>query len=328
MKVIVTGGGGFIGSNLVDLLLKEKKIKKIIIIDIFNLGYRNVQHLRNNSRIKIVRKDINKIKPNDINFKGITCVFHLAAIADIVPSITNPTKYCESNIYGTINILEAMRYNKVNRIIYTASASCYGIPKKFPTSENDEIDLQYPYAFTKYIGEQAVLHWSKVYGMKYISLRLFNVYGLRSRTSGAYGAVMGVFLKQKLAKKPLTVVGDGKQSRDFINVIDVCKAFIKASKTRKTNKIINIGSSKPTKVITLAKMISNKIEFIPKRPGEPDISRAKIKNARNYLNWKPTINFKIGVTELLKNIHFWKQAPLWSRSKIEKATKIWFKYLK
>ena len=328
MRVIVTGGGGFIGSNLVDLLLKDKKIKKITIIDIFNLGYRNISHLRKNKRIKIVRKDINKIKPNDKNFRNINCVFHLAAIADIVPSIVNPIKYCESNIYGTINILEAMRYNKVNRIVYTASASCYGIPKKFPTPENDRIDLQYPYAFTKYIGEQSVIHWSKVYGIKYISLRLFNVYGLRSRTSGAYGAVMGVFLKQKLENKSLTVVGDGSQSRDFINVIDVCRAFISASKTKKTNKIINIGSSKPTKVITLAKMISSKIDFIPKRPGEPDISRAKIKNAENYLKWKPRVNFKSGIEELLKNIHFWKQAPLWNRSKIKKATKIWFKYLK
>ena len=169
MKVIVTGGGGFIGSNLVDLLLKDKKIKKVIIIDIFNLGLRNIIHLKNNSRVKIVKKDISKIKPNDKNFKNIDCVFHLAAIADIVPSIVNPIKYCESNIYGTINILEAMRFNKVKRIIYTASASCYGIPKKIPTTEEDKIDLQYPYAFTKFIGEQSVTHWSKVYGIEYVS---------------------------------------------------------------------------------------------------------------------------------------------------------------
>lgn len=328
MKVIVTGGGGFIGSNLVDLLLKDKKIKKVIIIDIFNLGLRNIIHLKNNSRVKIVKKDISKIKPNDKNFKNIDCVFHLAAIADIVPSIVNPIKYCESNIYGTINILEAMRFNKVKRIIYTASASCYGIPKKIPTTEEDKIDLQYPYAFTKFVGEQSVTHWSKVYGIEYISLRLFNVYGLRSRTSGAYGAVMGVFLKQKLSNKALTVVGNGKQSRDFVNVKDVCRAFVMASKTKKINKIINIGSSKPVKVISLAKMISSKVTFIPKRPGEPDISMAKISNAKKFLNWKPMISFKTGIEELLKNIHFWKAAPLWDKTKIKKATKIWFKYLK
>ena len=328
MKVIVTGGGGFIGSNFFDTLLKDKKIKKVIIIDIFNLGLRNIKHLKNNSRVKIIKKDINKIKPNDKNFRNINCVFHLAAIADIVPSIVSPIKYCESNIYGTINILEAMRFNKVKRIIYTASASCYGIPKKIPTTEEDKIDLQYPYAFTKFIGEQSVIHWSKVYGIEYISLRLFNVYGLRSRTSGAYGAVMGVFLKQRLSNKPLTVVGNGKQSRDFVNVKDVCRAFVMASKTKKINKIINIGSSKPVKVISLAKMISSKVTFIPKRPGEPDISMAKISNAKKFLNWKPMINFKIGIEELLKNIHFWKAAPLWDKTKIKKATKIWFKYLK
>ncbi len=327
MRVIVTGGGGFIGSNLVDFLLKEKKIKKIIIIDIFNLGFRNIKHLKKNKKVKLVKKDINNIKASDINFKNIDCVFHLAALADIVPSIVNPKKYCESNIYGTINILEAMRFYKVKRIIYTASASCYGLPEKFPTSENDKIDLQYPYAFTKYIGEQAVMHWSKVYGIEYISLRLFNVYGLRSRTSGAYGAVMGVFLKQKLENKKLTVVGNGSQSRDFINVKDVCNAFIKASKTKNINKIINIGSSKPIKVLTLAKMISNKIQFIPKRPGEPDISMAKIDNAKKFLSWKPSIKFREGVTELLNNIHFWKKAPLWDKTKIKNATKIWFKYL-
>ncbi len=327
MRVIVTGGGGFIGSNLVDLLLKEKKIKKIIIIDIFNLGLRNINHLKKNKKVKIVKKDINNIKASDTNFKNIDCVFHLAALADIVPSIVNPKKYCESNIYGTINILEAMRFYKVKRIIYTASASCYGLPAKFPTSENHKIDLQYPYAFTKYVGEQAVMHWSKVYGIEYISLRLFNVYGLRSRTSGAYGAVMGVFLKQKLENKKLTVVGNGRQSRDFINVKDVCYAFIKASKTKNINKIINIGSSKPITVLTLAKMISNKIQFIPKRPGEPDISMAKIENAKKFLRWKPTIKFKTGVTELLNNIHFWKKAPLWNKTKIKNATKIWFKYL-
>lgn len=328
MKVIVTGGGGFIGSNLVDRLLKEKKIKKIVIIDNFGLGYRNILHLRNNKRIKIVKKDINKIKPDDANFKNASCVFHLAALADIVPSIVNPIKYCESNIYGTINILEAIRYNKVKRIIYTASASCYGLPKEFPTSENSKIDLQYPYAFTKYIGEQSVVHWSKVYKIQYISLRLFNVYGLRSRTSGAYGAVMGVFLKQKLSNKPLTVVGNGTQSRDFINVKDVCEAFIKASQTKKINRVINIGSSKPVKVISLAKMISKKITFIPKRPGEPQISMAKINSAKKILRWRPIVSFKDGVEELLRNIHFWKKAPLWNKKKIKKATKIWFQYLR
>jgi UDP-glucose 4-epimerase len=327
MNVIVTGGGGFIGSNLIDFLLNEKKIKKIIIIDIFNLGFRNINHLKKNKKVKIVKKDINKIKATDANFRDIDCVFHLAALADIVPSIVNPKKYCESNIYGTINILEAMRFHNVKRIIYTASASCYGLPVTFPTAESDKIDLQYPYAFTKYIGEQAVVHWSKVYGIEYISLRLFNVYGLRSRTSGAYGAVMGVFLKQKLENKKLTVVGNGSQSRDFINVKDVCKAYIKASKTKKINKIINIGSSKPIKVLTLAKMISGKIQFIPKRPGEPDISMAKIDNAKKFLGWKPSITFKNGIMELLKNIHFWKKAPLWNKSKIKSATKIWFKYL-
>lgn len=328
MKVIVTGGGGFIGSNLVDRLLKDKKITKIIIFDSLIHGSRNIHHLKKNNKVKIIKKDICKIKVNDQNFKNVSCVFHLAALADVVPSIENPLKYCESNINGTFTILEAIRFNKVKKIIYAASASCYGLPKKFPTKETDKIDLQYPYAFTKYIGEKSIIHWSRVYGIKFISLRLFNVYGLRSRTSGTYGAVMGVFLKQKLSNEPLTVVGNGLQTRDFINVKDVCEAFYKAFKSKNYNKIINIGSSKPQKVLDLAKMFSKRILFLPRRPGEPNKSQAKILNAKKYLNWKPLINFNDGIQELIENIHFWKNAPLWNKSKIKKATKIWFKYLK
>ena len=198
MRVIVTGGAGFIGSHLVDKLLEDKKIKKVIILDILTSGKRNISHLLKNKKLIVYKKDVRKIEPNDKLFKNVDCVFHLAAIADIVPSIVNPREYYETNVNGTLNVLEAMRYNKIKKIVYAASSSCYGIPKNFPTKENDKIDLQFPYSLTKYSGEQLIIHWSKVYKIHFISLRLFNVYGLRSRTTGAYGAVMGVFLKQKL----------------------------------------------------------------------------------------------------------------------------------
>tara|TARA_Y100000816_G_C26100500_1_gene583091 strand:- start:284 stop:1270 length:987 start_codon:yes stop_codon:yes gene_type:complete len=327
MKVIVTGGAGFIGSHLVDRLLKDKKIKSIVILDILKAGKRNIQHLNKNKKVYVYKKDVAKINKNDKCFKNVDCVFHLAAIADIVPSITDPSDYYSTNVTGTINILEAMRHNNVKNIVYAASSSCYGIPKNYPTTENEKIQLKFPYALTKYIAEETIIHWAEVYKIKFISLRLFNVFGLRSRTSGAYGAVMGVFLKQKLSNKPLTIVGNGNQTRDFINVKDVVEAFYKSMKLKNKNHIINIGSSRPIKVKKLARMISNKYTFVPKRPGEPDKSHANINKAKKILDWSPKVTFENGVKELLKNIHFWKNAPLWDKKSITKATKKWFEQL-
>tara|TARA_B100001250_G_C19795124_1_gene788359 strand:- start:1144 stop:2130 length:987 start_codon:yes stop_codon:yes gene_type:complete len=327
MKVIVTGGAGFIGSHLVDRLLKDKKIKSIVILDILKAGKRNINHLSKNKKVYVYKKDVAKVKKNDKFFKNADCVFHLAAIADIVPSITDPSDYYNTNVTGTVNILEAMRNNNVKNIVYAASSSCYGIPKNYPTTENEKIQLKFPYALTKYIAEETIIHWAEVYKIKFISLRLFNVFGLRSRTSGAYGAVMGVFLKQKLSNKPLTIVGNGNQTRDFINVKDVVEAFYKSMKIKNKNHIINIGSSRPVKVKKLAQMISNKFTFVPKRPGEPDKSHANINKAKKILNWRPKITFENGVKELLKNIHFWKHAPLWDKKSITKATKKWFDQL-
>jgi len=329
MKVIVTGGAGFIGSHLVEGLINDKSVNKIIIIDHLKDGStKNLKQFIKNKKIKLIKQDIcnfNKIKKH---FKDIKVVFHLAAIADIVPSINRPSDYIKTNFQGTINVLESMRLNKVKKIVFTASASCYGVPINYPTSENDKIDTVYPYSFSKYIAELAVIHWARVYGIKYVSLRLFNVYGLRSRTTGAYGAVMGVFLKQKLSKKPFTVVGNGTQTRDFVNVKDVVKAFIKAGFSKVNNKILNVGTSKPQSVNYLVKLLGGKYTNIPKRPGEPKLSQANIRKIKKILNWTPKISFEQGVNELKKNISYWQNAPLWDKKKIRKATSEWFKYLK
>ena len=181
MKILVTGGAGFIGSHLCEILLKKKKIKSVIILVNLEDGDRkNIKHLKS-KKIKIQKKDINNYNSIIKCFKNVDVVVHLAALSDIVPSINDPKNYLKTNIIGTMNILESMRKNKVKKIIYAASSSCYGLPKKFPTDEKESIDTRYPYSLSKNIGEQVIQHWSKVYKINYISLRLFNVYGTRSK---------------------------------------------------------------------------------------------------------------------------------------------------
>ena len=325
-KVIVTGGCGFIGSHLVDELLKNKV--KVIVLDSLITGRSSNLNLKNKN-LKFIKCDISKYNKKFSNyFKNIDAVFHLAALADIVPSINDPQLYFSTNVQGTLNILKASQNNSIKKIVYAASASCYGIPKKFPTDENSIISLQYPYALTKKLGEDLLIHWSKVYKMNVTSLRLFNVFGTRSRTSGAYGAVFGVFLAQKINNKPLTIVGNGKQTRDFVYVTDVAKAFYKAGKLKRNGDIINIGSGIETSVNEIAKAISKKKIFIPKRPGEPDRSKANIKKEKSILNWKPKITVKNGIKTMLNNLDYWKNAPVWNKKTISLATKVWFKFLK
>ena len=326
-KIIVTGGCGFIGSHLVEELLKNKK-NKVIVLDNLISGRKSNLDIKNKN-LKFYKCDISKFnKKFNNHFKNVDKVFHLAALADIVPSINNPEIYFSTNVTGTLNILNACKNNFVKKFVYAASASCYGLPDKFPTSESAKISLHYPYALTKKMGEDLVLHWSKVYKVNVTSLRLFNVFGTRSRTSGAYGAVFGVFLAQKIHKKPLTIVGNGKQTRDFIYVTDVAKAFAKAGSLNRCGDIINIGSGKETSVNFIANQISNNTISIPKRPGEPDRSKADITKALKILKWRPKVKVKDGIKIMMNNLSYWKNAPVWNKKSISIATKVWFKFLK
>ena len=223
MKSIVTGGAGFIGSHLVDALLTQGD--DIIVLDNFSTGRpENLSHVED--QVELIESDLSLYGTWTKYFKGVDRVFHLAALADIVPSIENPDTYYQANVTGTFNVMKACQKSNVGKVVYSASSSCYGIPDIVPTPETAKIQPQYPYALTKFLGEQIVLHWSHVYGIPSVSTRLFNVYGPRSRTSGTYGAVFGVFLAQKLNKKPFTVVGDGTQTRDFTYVEDVTSALL------------------------------------------------------------------------------------------------------
>ncbi len=329
MKILITGGAGFIGSHLVEYLTKNKKIKKIIVIDNLKDGSKkNLLIALKSKKVTLIKNDIRNKNSIKKYLNGVHTVIHLAALSDIVPSIEEPLEYLETNFNGTLNILEAMRLKKVKRIIYSASSSCYGIPFRVPTSEKDKINPMYPYAFSKYVGEQLIQHYAKIYKINYISFRLFNVYGTRSRTNTAYGAALGVFLKQKLENRKFTIVGSGNQKRDFINVLDVCSVFEKAIFSKIKNQIYNIGYGKPKSVNELVRLIGGEKTHIPKRPGEPFITHANILKVSKDLNWKPKISLKKGVEEVLKNISYWKNAILWDRRSIKKATKNWFRYLK
>jgi UDP-glucose 4-epimerase len=325
MKILITGGAGFIGSHLVENLVKLKH--DVIVLDNLSTGrLENIKHLLH--KIKFIKCDISSNYNFFKYFKSVDKVFHIAALADIVPSIEDPYQYFNANVKGTLNIVKACRKYKVKKLVYTASSSCYGIPENYPTSENEKISNEYPYAFTKNIGEQIILHWSKVYNLNVTSIRLFNVYGTRSRTSGTYGAMFGVFLAQKLAKKPFTVVGNGKQKRDFTYVSDVVDALILASKFKKNSGVFNVGSGKPVTVNYIVKLLGGKVTYIPKRPGEPPITHANIRKVKKHLKWKPKISIEEGVNILKKNISYWKKAKVWSPKQIKFATKSWFKYLK
>jgi len=323
-KIIITGGAGFIGSHLVDALLENGS--QVTVLDNFSTGrLQNIKHVLD--KIQLIECDISKPGKWQNKFKNVEKVFHLAALADIVPSIENPDSYYQSNVNGTFNVLEACRKHNINKVVYSASSSCYGIPDEYPTKETAEIRHQYPYALTKYLGEQLIMHWCQVYNLPAVSLRFFNVYGPRSRTSGTYGAVFGVFLAQKLAGKPYTVVGDGTQTRDFTFVSDIVDAIIAAVESDVSGEIINVGSDNTYSVNQLVKLLGGEVVHIPKRPGEPDCTWADISKAKQLLNWQPKVSLEEGVGILLDNIDYWRQAPVWDEQSIAKATEKWFEYL-
>ena len=325
-KVLITGGAGFIGSHLCDFLLQKNY--HVNVIDNFSGGNKeNIAHLQYNKKFSIWNEDIRDLKKGHAAFNNVRYVFRLAGIGDIVPSIEKPVDYISVNVIGTANVLECARYAEVEKLVYAASSSCYGLANT-PTSENHDINPLYPYALSKYQGEQLTFHWHKVYDLPVNSICIFNAFGTRVKTSGAYGAVFGVFLKQKLSKKPLTIVGDGSQSRDFVYVTDVAEGFYKAATTCYVGQRYNLGAGKPKKIKYLAELIGGEIIHLPDRPGEPKCTYADIRKIQSQIGWEPKITFEDGVKRMLFDIDYWKDAPLWDVDKIDKATKVWFRYMK
>jgi UDP-glucose 4-epimerase len=320
---VVTGGAGFIGSHMVDLLLAEGFDVRVLD-DLSGGRLENLEHLRGEQRLSVEVADIRQLDPSSPIFAGARFVFHFAGIGDIVPSIEKPIDYLSVNAQGTVLVLEAARHSRVEKLVYAASSSCYGIAEELPTTESASINPEYPYALSKWMGEEAVLHWSRVYKLPVTSIRIFNAYGPRSRTTGAYGAVFGVFLAQKLAGKPFTVVGDGTQRRDFVHVRDVARAFYLAANSERSGEIYNLGAGAPQSVNRLVELLGGEVVHLPKRPGEPDCTWAEISKIREQLQWEPQVSFEEGVAELLTQIERWRDAPVWDEESIEDATRTWF----
>jgi len=322
---VVTGGAGFIGSHMVDVLV-EAGFSVRVVDSLIGGREQNLAHHSTGPDVSLERKDIRAIEPGNPLFSNVRYVFHFAGIGDIVPSIEKPMEYMSVNVQGTVHVLEAARYAGVAKLVYAASSSCYGLAAT-PTREDHPILPQYPYALSKYQGEQAAFHWHWVYGIPVNSIRIFNAYGTRSRTSGAYGAVFGVFLRQKLAGQPFTVVGDGTQRRDFVFASDVARAFLAAAETPLNGEVWNVGCNSPQSVNRLVELLGGKVTYLPKRPGEPDVTWADTAKIERELGWKPRVTFEAGVGQILENIEYWREAPLWTPDSIAQATRSWFRYL-
>ncbi|MFA6094468.1 MAG: NAD-dependent epimerase/dehydratase family protein [Candidatus Paceibacterota bacterium] len=295
IKVVVTGGAGFIGSNIVDALVERGF--NVHIIDNLSEGRReNV-----NKKATLHIADVCSLESIKKVFKDVQYVFHCAALPRVQYSIEHPQETNEVNIGGTINVLEACRWAGVKKLIYSASSSVYGDQPTMPLVESMTAMPKSPYGLQKYVGEIYCKTWSEVYRVPTVSLRYFNVYGLRQSSEGAYALVIPSFLKQRQVGKPMTIVGDGKQTRDFTHVRDVVRANILAMESDKVGKgeVINIGAGNNVSINKIAELIGGPVEHISGRL-EPKHTLADNALAKKLLDWKPTVNIEDGIRELLE----------------------------
>ncbi len=292
-KVVVTGGAGFIGSHLTDALIE--KGFEAHVIDNLSGGKRaqvNARAVFHNADIR----ELDRIKPF---IKGAAYVFHLAALPRVGYSAAHPKETHDVNVNGTLNVLIAAREGGVKRVIYSASSSAYGEQKSLPLVETMTPTPKSPYGLQKYVGELYCKVWSMAYGLPTVSLRYFNVYGPRLNPNGVYALAIGKFLRQRKAGKPLTIWGDGTQTRDFTHVRDIVRANMLAMESKKVGKgeVLNIGAGRNFSVNQLAQLIGGKVVHEPPRV-EPHDTRADNSLAKKLLNWSPTVSLEDGIAEL------------------------------
>jgi nucleoside-diphosphate-sugar epimerase len=292
-KAIVTGGAGFIGSNLVDALIE--KGYEVHVID--NLAGGNKKNV--NPKAIFHEKDIRKIEDIKPIFKGVDYVFHCAALPRVQYSIEQPIETHSANVDGTLNVLVAAKEGGVKKVIYSASSSAYGDQPTMPLKEGMKENPKSPYGLHKFIGELYARVWSEVYNLPTVSLRYFNVYGPRQSSEGAYALVIAKFLKQKSEGKTLTITGDGEQTRDFTHVRDVVRANILAAESSKVGKgeFMNIGAGKNYSVNKIAEIIGGPVEHIPARL-EPKNTLADNSLAKQLIGWEPKEDLAKAIEEL------------------------------
>jgi len=292
-KALVTGGNGFIGSHIVDALVNNEEFDEIRVIDNQSSDAHEQFYFNRSPKVMNWVFDIGDYDLIKDLFKDIDVVFHLAAESRIQPAIQNPTLATKTNVNGTCNVLQAAREAGCDRVIYSSTSSAYGLKNKPPLKETMPNDCLNPYSVTKVAGEELCKMYTKLFGLKTITFRYFNVYGDRQCTKGQYAPVIGLFLKQKTAGKAMTVVGDGLQTRDYTNVQDVVAANISAMSVKEGfGEIYNVGTGKEHTILDIVKMIGGKHKFIPERIGESRFTRADISKTKKVLNWKPTIKLK------------------------------------
>jgi UDP-glucose 4-epimerase len=287
MNCLVTGGAGFIGSNLVDKLIDLGH--NVICID--NESAECHEQFYWNPKANNYKYDICDYEKIAHLFYGIDYVFHIASDARIQPAILNPRKSIESNAVGTANVIELSRINKVKRFIYSSTSSAYGKKAILPNIETQPSDPLTPYSTAKVFGENLARVYYNLYGLETISLRYFNVYGDRQPLKGQYAPVIGLFLKQYHESKPLTVVGDGSQRRDFTHISDVVQANILAAELSSGfGEVYNIGYGGNYSILDIANMISNDVKFIPSRIGEVQETLASNEKFKGLTGWTPKVS--------------------------------------
>lgn len=285
MKTIVTGGCGFIGTHLVRRLVEFGVKVDVLDNESSSVGIKIDGATYHHCNIEETESFPAKL------FEGVDCVFHLAAVARIQDSISNPLHTAAVNIIGTVNVLEACRKAGVPKLVNSSTSSVYGLTESFPTSEDTETDCLNPYAATKLAAEEMIRCYTKLYGIEAFNLRYFNVFGEDSLVDGPYSLVIGIFLEQRKNGVPLTVVGDGSSLRDFVYVGDVVEANIRCmTRSPGGEDVINIGSGENIAVLDIAKAISDKYEFVPSRPGEAKKTLADNSRAKRILGWGPTVS--------------------------------------
>ncbi len=315
MRAIVTGAAGFVGSHLVEHLIQanwevialDRQRPRSVEAGVYRYALCDLEDHASVGQLKL-EADV---------------VCHLAGYGEMLGALRDPAAYLQANVIGTAAALELARAAGAQRFVYAASSSCYGAHPPVPTAEDAPIDTGHPYALSKWMGEQAVFHWARVYGLEVNSLRLFTAYGPRMRKSDALGPVLNIFLAQRVHGVPLTIVGDGTQGRDFVHARDVAAAFHMAAITPWHGRIWNVGSGETQTIDHLADLIGGPTVRIPERHGDPHTARADITRIQCDLDWHPRVSFAHGLAELLADTAPWRDAPVWTPDTMMRETAQW-----